>query len=117
MNLSSYHLKSKYRKVLDNLSDEDKIKTVFKKTKRKTSGIDIINDVLAYYELKDNPLHKELALIKFNNPENAYHYARKIIKGRWIEAEEIIKKDPQFAHIIKKNSYCWKKYCTNFKLN
>jgi hypothetical protein len=98
MNLSSYHLESKYREVLDNLSDEDKIKTVFKKTK----SINIINDVLTYYELKDNPLHKKLALIKFNDYPNdiyfyIYFYAYYVIKGRWLEAEETIKKDPKHA--------------------
>jgi hypothetical protein len=49
MNLSSYHLKSKYREVLDNLSDEDKIKTTFEIT----NNINLINDALTYYELKE----------------------------------------------------------------
>jgi hypothetical protein len=32
------------------------------------------------------------------DPGYAYHYAYNIIKGRWIEAEETIKKDPRRAY-------------------
>lgn len=31
MNFNQYRLKEKYRKILDNLSDEDKIKTTYYK--------------------------------------------------------------------------------------
>lgn len=97
MKFNKFHLKNKYRKVLENLSDEDKIKTLFKKT----SDVEIINKVLIYYELKNHPLHKKLALEKLNkikNVEFAYLYAKVVIGGRWPEAE------PFF---IQENEYCY----------
>jgi len=32
------------------------------------------------------------------DPESAYYYARGVIKGRWLEGEEEIKKDPIWAY-------------------
>lgn len=95
MKFKKYQLKEKYRKILDNLSDEDKIKTVFSKT----HNINIINDVLVYYQIKDNPLHKKLALKKFEkDPESIYDYALLVIGDRWPEAEHIILRSSEWSY-------------------
>lgn len=86
---SQFNLKEKYRKVLDNLSDEDKIRTTF----NKTSNINSICDIITYYELQNNPLHKELAIEKFkDDPHKLIVYINKIVKCRWPEAETCIRK-------------------------
>ena len=45
LDFSKYHLKDKYRKVLENLSDEDKIRTAFKKN----ASNNILSDICEYY--------------------------------------------------------------------
>ena len=66
------------------------------------------------------------------DPFAAYYYARKIIKGRWYQAELNIMKDPRYAYtyalhvirgrwpeaedIIRKNKYCWEEYISFFPL-
>jgi hypothetical protein len=101
-NFSSYHLKSKYREVLDNLSDEDKIKTVFKKT----SSAYIINNVLTYYELKDHSLVKEEAnkkIKKIKMVEFAYLCAKDIIESRWPEAEIYFKGEAEYSYLYARD--------------
>ena len=100
INLDKYKLKQKYRKVLDNLSDDDKIKKCFSEN----YSIQEIGNVVTWYELEDNALLKTLGLEKFGkNPEHAYCYAIDVIKGRWKEAEEFIKQNPEFAYIYAKD--------------
>ena len=51
----------------------------------------------ALNELRENPDHKHKSGYEFiikKDPEVAYHYAKDVIQGRWIEAEEVIKTDP-----------------------
>jgi len=43
-------------------------------------------------------INKKLELIIIKNPYYAYLYARDVIKGRWIEAEEIISTDSECAY-------------------
>jgi hypothetical protein len=45
----------------------------------------------------------EQVIINFNYTNWAYHYARFIIKGRWIEAEKFIKKDSHTAYLYALN--------------
>jgi hypothetical protein len=103
MNLDRYKLGREYRDIFDHLSDDDKIKKCFSEN----YAIKEIGNVVTWYELEDNALLKTLGLEKFGkDPGYAFDYAYHIIKGRWIEAEEIIKKDPRYAycyayHIIK----------------
>jgi len=33
-----------------------------------------------------------------SSPENAYHYAREVIKGRWVEGEHVIAQDAQWSY-------------------
>ena len=95
INLDKYKLKQKYRKVLDNLSDDDKIKKCFSKN----YSIEEIRDIITWYELENNVLLKILILEKFGkDPQSAYCYAFCVIKGRWVEAEEFIKQDPVWAY-------------------
>jgi hypothetical protein len=115
--LQSHRLKRKYRKVLDNLSAIDKIKTTLNKTK----NIELIEDIFTYYELFDYP-HKILAFENFERkPKLLCLYALKIIKGRWPEAERAIKTNareafyyarfvikgrwPEAENVIVKDSY------------
>lgn len=95
MKFNKYRLEKKYRDVLDKLSDEDKIKVSIKNYE-----CPVINKVFIYYELKDNPLHKELALKKYRrNPYKAFYYAHHVIKGRWKEAEPIILTDAKASYL------------------
>lgn len=100
LDFSKYHLKDKYRKVLENLSDEDKIRTAFKKK----ASINLLSDICEYYNLRQHPLIKTLGLEKYgNDPENAFTYAVKVIKDRWPEAEPIIKTDPNIVYYYAKD--------------
>lgn len=95
MKFNKYRLEKKHRDVLDNLSDEDKIKVSIKKY-----DPSVIDKIFIYYDLKDNPLHKKLALKKYQrNPYKALCYARNVIKGRWKEAEPIILMDAKSSYI------------------
>ena len=94
LDFSEYHLKPKYRKVLENLSDEDKIRTSIE-----NYSIEELDDICEYYNLRQHPLIKTLGLEKYEkSPYSAYEYARDVIKGRWKEAEDIIKTDPRSAY-------------------
>ena len=94
LDFSQYHLKDKYRKVLEHLSDEDKIKTSIK-----NYSIEELDDICEYYNLRKHPLIKKLGLEKYGkDPENAYKYSINVIKGRWIEAENYIKTDTHYAY-------------------
>jgi hypothetical protein len=103
IDLEKYKLKKQHRDILDHLSDDDKIKKCFSKN----YSIEEIRDIITWYELENNDLLKTLSLNKYGkDPRLAYEYALNIIKGRWKEAEEVIKKDPVWAyyyayHIIK----------------
>ena len=93
LDFSKYHLKDKYRKVLEHLSDEDKIKTSIK-----NYSIEELDDICEYYNLRKHPLIKKLGLEKYGkDPESAYYYTGYIIKGRWPEAEPFIKTNPKYA--------------------
>ena len=37
------------------------------------------------------------------DPEYSYWYSRDVIKGRWTEAEEVIKTDPEFSYRYAKD--------------
>ena len=37
-----------------------------------------------------------------NDPRYAYWYAKYIIKGRWVEIEDIIRTDPYYAYLYAK---------------
>jgi hypothetical protein len=53
----------------------------------------------AFYKCRnDNKRDKELEPIIIKSPMYAYAYAKHIIKGRWIEAEEIISTDSECAY-------------------
>ena len=94
LDFSQYHLKDKYREVLEHLSDEDKIRTSIE-----NYSINAIDDICEYYNLRQHPLLKTLGLEKYGkDPENACDYACNVIKGRWKEAEDIIKTDPEYAY-------------------
>ena len=94
LDFSQYHLKDKYRKVLEHLSDEDKIKTSIE-----NYSIEELDDICEYYNLRKHPLIKKLGLEKYGkDPKYAFLYTLYVIKGRWIEAEPYIKKDPQYAY-------------------
>lgn len=45
----------------------------------------------------------ELELVAKNNSRDAYRYARDIIQGRWIEAEDTIAASPYYAHLYATN--------------
>jgi hypothetical protein len=95
LDFSKYHLKPKYREVLEHLSDEDKIRIALKRYR----SIYTISDICEYYNLRQHPLIKTLGLKKYGkNPENACGYAYYVIKGRWKETEEVIKTDPESAY-------------------
>ncbi len=103
LDFSQYHLKDKYRKVLEHLSDEDKIRTSIKKY-----SIEELSDICEYYNLRQHPLVKTLGLEKYGkDPEYAYHYAyeyaRFVIEGRWPEVEDIIKTNPESAYYYAKD--------------
>ena len=106
IDLSKYHLKQKYRKVLEHLSDDDKIRIAIE-----NYDIAEIKDIVIYYDLQDNPLLRTLGLEKYGkDPRWAYWYALEVIKGRWPEAEEYIKKDPEIAsyyaeHVMKDRNF------------
>ena len=94
IDLSKYHLKQKYRKVLEHLSDDDKIRTAIENYDTKE-----LRDIVIYYDLQDNPLLKTLGFEKYGkDPEYAYRYAYYVIKGRWVEAEDTIKTDSCWAY-------------------
>ena len=93
----------------------------------------IIVPELAYkYVLETNQRFEagERAIMK--DPEYAYWYAQKVIKGRWPEAEPVIIKDPYWAYlyaiyvikgrwpeaepVIMKRAYYWYLYKNNLEL-
>jgi len=55
-------------------------------------------------DVKDNPIDQvpkslaELMKPQSPSPEQAYRYAKDVIKGRWPDGEETIKKDPKWAY-------------------
>ena len=99
LDFSKYHLKDKYRKVLEHLSDEDKIKTSIE-----NYSIGELDDICEYYNLRKHPLIKKLGLEKYGkDPESAYYYTGYMIKGRWPEAEDVIKKDTCYAYLYALN--------------
>jgi len=56
----------------------------------------------AYYKcrvISNYRRNKYLEQHIINDPEYAYRYAREVIKGRWIEAEEIIKNNTKNAYL------------------
>jgi len=93
MDFEKCDLLDNIKQKFENLSDEEKIKKAIKE-----NGTNQLFKILTYFELFDNPLHRELALEKWQNDvEMLYIYARDIIQGRFQEAEDIIKKDPKQA--------------------
>ena len=93
IDLSKYELKEKYREVLDDLSDDDKIRIAIE-----NYDIAELKDIVIYYDLQENPLLRTIALEKYGkDPESAFYYAHYVIQGRWLEAEEVIKTDPEYA--------------------
>jgi hypothetical protein len=53
----------------------------------------------AYFKCRDNnKIDKRLELIIIKSLQYAYFYSKEVIKGRWIEAEEFIKKDAYWAY-------------------
>ena len=56
----------------------------------------------AYEILEENPNHEHKSGYEFiikKDPEYAYYYAKEVIKGRFLEAEEYIKKYPYYASL------------------
>ena len=47
----------------------------------------------------DGKINKKLEPYFIKDPYYAYHYARDIIKGRWIEAESIISTSSYYAYL------------------
>jgi len=92
--LQKYKLKASIRKSLDKLSDEDKIRAVLGKY-----DVQDLNQIITYYGLENHPLLRTLALDEYiKYPMDAIIYARDVIKGRWIEAEDVIKTDPYYSY-------------------
>ena len=70
----------------------------------------------AYEILEENPNHEHKSGYEFIIKKDSYHaysYALNIIKGRFLEAEEYIKKDPdyacRYAKFIIKDKNFWEK--------
>ncbi len=49
---------------------------------------------------------RQISHIIIKQPNHSYWYAKNILKERWPEAEQVIKKD----------EYWWDEYCTTFNL-
>ena len=97
INLERFYLKEKYRKVLDDLSDNDKVITAFKRN----ANTNLLSKIVIYYGLEDNELLKgKLAFEKYGqDAESAYSYARDVIKGRWELAEPTLAQDAGCAYL------------------
>ena len=52
-------------------------------------------------------LRWEKLLLSLRDPRWLYYYTRYVIKDRWPEAEEYIKKDPEW----------WERYCITFNMD
>ena len=96
INLERFKLKEKYRKVLDELSDNDKTTTAFKRN----ANLPLLSKIVIYYGLEDNELLKsQLAFEKYaQDAYLAYCYARDLIKGRFELAEPTIAQDANLAY-------------------
>ena len=96
IDLERFKLKEKYRKVFDELSDNDKIITAFKRN----ANLPLLSKIVIYYGLEDNELLKsKLAFEKYGQDAHcAYFYVQNVIKGRWELAEPTIAQDASWAY-------------------
>ena len=87
-----------------------------------------MDEIAEQIEWLKHPVVIKYALKDENAAEWAYYYARDVIKGRWPEGEEAIKRDPFWAtnyamyvirgkwpegeKTIKKDPWWWRFYCS-----
>ena len=62
-----------------------------------------MDEIIERVEWLDHPVVAKYALKDRRAAEWAYCYAKGIIKGRWPEGEEVIKKDPEWAYIYARD--------------
>lgn len=119
LNIEKYRIKKVYRNVLDDLSDDDKIKVFPKRFKSYNAWQDIID----YYGLQGcHLLNESISNSCKNSPEKSYNYARIFIgnflrKNESESNENIDKFESQhpiiFETISKSAEYSYR-YASNF---
>ena len=97
------NLKEKYKKEFVDWHIQNEHNEIYKKYEFIDWLIKIKGEKLGYIK-KYNFIKRWLEAEEYikTNPEYAYWYARDIIEGKWPEAEEYIKKDPYWWCMYKK---------------
>ena len=112
------NLSKKYRDVLDNLSDDDKVKKIYDILTTNAHLIGELHDnlppligrkyyileaIVEYYNLKNNKYLKEVIIKIFGKNPKYAHMCSLLIGQRLTELEWVIEKDKFYLEIYKKS--------------